>query len=115
MREYTRKNKDRKLNDGKVAGGRGRVTDKICDKIQNYFGTAIRETFGNKVEMKRSIWKSSKHMIRDADESLEKQHEFCPKSKDMWCTFCRVFFLKNLGLPLKDCQQTICWKGVRWA
>ena len=87
LREYKRKNRGVKLSDGKVASGKGRLTDNICDKMQNYFGTAIRENVGNKDGMKKAVWAIYKHVIRNDNESLEKQHDFCPKSKDTWCKF----------------------------
>ena len=36
LRELKRKNKGMKLNDGKTIGGKGRLTNVIIDKIQNY-------------------------------------------------------------------------------
>ena len=41
LRELKRKLKG-KTSDGKVLGGKSRLTDKIIDKIQNYYGEAIR-------------------------------------------------------------------------
>ena len=81
MREFKRKNRGVRLSDGKVASGKGRLTDTICDKIQNYFGTAIRENVGNKDGMKKAVWTIYKHVTRNDNESLEKQQDFCPKSK----------------------------------
>ena len=42
LRELKRKLKGKTLSDGKVLGGKSRLTDKIIDKIQNYYGEAIR-------------------------------------------------------------------------
>ena len=42
LRELKRKLKGETLSDGKVLGGKSRLTDKIIDKIQNYYGEAIR-------------------------------------------------------------------------
>ena len=33
--------KRQKLADGKTVGGKGRLTDKIIDSMQNYYGQAI--------------------------------------------------------------------------
>ena len=41
LRELKRKRKGEKLSDGKVLGGKGRLTVKIIDKIQNYYREAI--------------------------------------------------------------------------
>ena len=87
LREYKRKAKGTKLPDGKTAGGKGRLTDKVCDRMQNYFGTAIRSNAGNKEGMQKAIWAIYHHMIRDDRKSLEDQHEFCPKTQETWCKF----------------------------
>ena len=42
LREYKRKKQGIKLADGKSVGGKGRLTDVLVDKMQNYFGEAIR-------------------------------------------------------------------------
>ena len=42
LREYKRKGKGQKLSDGKGISGAGRLTDKVIDKMQNYYGKAIR-------------------------------------------------------------------------
>ena len=41
LREYKRKNKGRKLADGKPVGGIGRLIDAFIDIIQNNYGEAI--------------------------------------------------------------------------
>ena len=48
IREYIRKNKGRILSDGKKVDGTNRLTDKIVNKIQNYYGQAIRNNTGDK-------------------------------------------------------------------
>lgn len=35
------------LSDGKPIRGKGRVTDKLADKLKNYFGEAIFESSGD--------------------------------------------------------------------
>ena len=47
LREPEHKRKGEKLSDVKVLGGKGRLTDKIIDKIQNYYGEAIRNNTGD--------------------------------------------------------------------
>ena len=44
-----------KLNDGLTVGGKNRLTDKIIDRFQNYFGIAIRSNTGDQDGMSRSI------------------------------------------------------------
>ncbi|CAH3044759.1 unnamed protein product, partial [Pocillopora meandrina] len=77
----------KKLADGKGVAGKGRLTDKVINRIQNYYGNAIRENCGNLQGMKESIKAIQCHMIVDEDMSLKKQHRHCPKDKDTWCKF----------------------------
>ena len=53
LRQYKKQKKGLKLNDGKVVSGKGHLTKVIIDKIQNYYGIAIRNNIGNQLEMKR--------------------------------------------------------------
>ena len=87
LREYKRKGKGQKLSDGKGIGGAGRLTDKVIDKMQNYYGKAIRDNKGDLEGMKRSISAIFKHMIRDESLPLESQHSMCPQNKNTWCKF----------------------------
>ena len=36
-----------KLSDGKTIGGKGRLTDKLIDTLNNYYGMAIRKNKGD--------------------------------------------------------------------
>ena len=56
LRDYKKRMRGRKLSDGKGVGGAGRLTDKIIDKIQNFYGQGIRNSNGDKESMKESIW-----------------------------------------------------------
>ena len=87
LRDYKQKNKGKKLSDGKGIGGKGRLTDKICDKMQNHYGTAIRSHSNDPDGMYESIWAIFKHMIKCDSESLEEQHRYCPKIQSTWCKF----------------------------
>ncbi|CAH3114455.1 unnamed protein product, partial [Pocillopora meandrina] len=87
LRKFKKEMKGRKLADGKGVAGKGRLTDKVINRIQNYYGNAIRENCGNLQGMKESIKAIQCHMIVDEDMSLKKQHRHCPKGKDTWCKF----------------------------
>ena len=63
------------------------MTDKVIDKMQNYYGKAIRGNKGDLEGMKKSIKAIQHHMIKNDKESLKKQHEYCPKSADTWCKY----------------------------
>ena len=79
--------KGKKLLDGKTVGGKGRLTDKVIDKMQNYYGKAIRGNKGNLEGMKSSIKAIQHHMVKSRKLSLEQQHQYCPKSADTWCKY----------------------------
>ena len=79
LREYKRKKRGLKLADGLSVGGRGRLVDKLIDKIQNYYGEAIRNNANDLDGMVNAIWAIYKHIIVDDSQSLEEQHSLCPK------------------------------------
>ena len=87
LRKYKKDKKASKLSDGKSVGGKGRLTDKTIDQMQNYYGKAIRENKGNLPGMKQSIKAIQCHMIKSSKLSLNKQHQHCPKSKDTRCKY----------------------------
>ena len=87
LRKYKNDMKGKKLADGKSIGGRGRLTDKVIDKMQNYYGKAIRGNKGNLEGMKTSIKAIQHHMVKNDKLTLKKQHQYCPKSADTWCKY----------------------------
>ena len=55
LRKLKSENKG-KLSDGKPLTGKGRLTEKLINKLQNYFGIAIRQSTGTTVfELKKAI------------------------------------------------------------
>ena len=99
LREYKRKMHSIKLKDGKGVGGSGRLTDKMCDRMQNNFGEAIRNNIGDKDGMYNAIWAIFKHMVINPGETLEEQHNLCPR--DGWCLFWKSpqNYIEKKGLP----------------
>lgn len=57
------------------------------NKMQKYYGRAIRENSGDLHKMKTRIWAIVYQMIKDESSSLEEQHKLCPKGEDTWCKF----------------------------
>ena len=55
LREFKRKHRGMKLSDNTVVGGKGRLTDQVIDKIQNYYGEANRTNAGNIELMETAI------------------------------------------------------------
>ena len=80
LREYKRKNRGSKLSDGKTVGRSERLTDEVVDKIQNFYGQAIRNNRGDLEGMKNDIWAIYGHTICD-ECPLEVQHSRCPQRK----------------------------------
>ena len=79
-------NRCRKLKQTvKGLGGRGRLTDAMIDKLQNYFGIAIRSTSNIEI-MKKSIYASLFHV---ASSRVNNYHTHCPDGKESWCRFKR--------------------------
>lgn len=76
-----------KMSDGGKVDGRGRLTDNFVDRMQKYYGRAIRENAGDLHQMKNSVWAIYHHMIKDDSCSLEEQHKLCPKGEGTWCKF----------------------------
>ena len=46
----------KKLSDGLGVGGQHRLTDKMIDKMQNFYGQCVRNSDSDIISMKNSIW-----------------------------------------------------------
>ena len=101
LREYKRKNKGKILGDGKSVGGKGRLGDKIIDKMQNFYGQAIRNNVGEIEQMRNDIWAIFNHMIKDDEKTLAEQHSLCPTGITSWCKFNRerTLYTENNRIP----------------
>ena len=74
------------LSDGKPIGGKGRLTDKIINKMQNYFGIAIRQFTGTTVyELKKAVETVLFHCSEASD--LNTRHNMSPRTSDSLCKF----------------------------
>ena len=87
LRKYKSVMKGKLTVDRKTAGGQGRLTDKVIDKMQKFFGQAILNTEGDKQIMIKDIWEVLKHMVDENRALLEPQHDNCPKGNDSWCKY----------------------------
>ena len=75
----------RKLKrDNPGLGGRGKLTDSLIDKLQNYYGIAIRSNVGNLAGMKKAIHASLMHCASSEACPL---HDHCPISSASWCKY----------------------------
>lgn len=71
-----------KLSDGKTIGGRGRLTDEVIERLQRYYGYAIRQNTSNTSDMRKAVWALFLHT---ASSNEYPQHSLCPK--DSWCKY----------------------------
>ena len=83
--------------------GRGKLTDKIVNAMQNYFGLAIRQNQGNLYGMKKAIGAILWHCTDFKDDSY--RHRYCPVGPDSWCKWRQdqdngtSKYKKNINLP----------------
>ena len=68
----------------KGMGGRGNLTDFMIDKLQNYYGIAIRSNIGNLKGMKKGIYASLFHCSSSKKRNL---HDHCPDGPESWCRY----------------------------
>ena len=86
LRNLKKEKKGQKLSDGKTIGGLGRLSDKLIDTLQTYYGMAIRNNCGNLQAMAKAIWAGLQH--RHSTDA-EPRHEYCPPGGDSWCGYQR--------------------------
>lgn len=60
------------------------LPDAVVDKLQTYYGLAIRRNVHDQTNMKNAIWAISYHKI-STDENPP--HDYCPKGPDTWCKY----------------------------
>jgi len=92
LRKLRKDWKEKKLSDGK--GIQGRLTDKTVNKMQNYFGMAIRQNSAiawnnDRAEalytMKKGVLAVLWHCTDFPDTA--DRHKFCPRQPDSWCKY----------------------------
>ena len=83
--------------------GRGKLTDKVINTLQNYLGMAIRDNKGNLYQMKKAVGAVLWHCTQFADEAF--RHRFCPSNENSWCKWQRdqitgnSTYKKSINLP----------------
>ncbi|GFT36960.1 uncharacterized protein TNCV_175051 [Trichonephila clavipes] len=86
----------------KGLGGKGKLSDSFIDKIQNYYGIAIKSNIGNLEEMQRTVIATFYHCCSGKSNTM---HGQCPLGSESWCAYQRaqsagkVFYDKNADLP----------------
>ena len=87
LRRLKKDYKGKKLADGKCLGGRGRLTDDEIDRLQYYYGQAIRQNKNNLPAMRKAVWATFFHKS-STDE--KPSHSLCPPGSDSWCGYQRA-------------------------
>ena len=68
----------------KGLGGRGKLTNAVIDRLQNYYRIAIRSNKDNLEGMKNAVLASLFHVSSSKDNEW---HDYCPRTTDSWCLF----------------------------
>ena len=102
LRKLRQNYKGKKLADGKGIMGKGRLTDKCINTLQNYFGMAIRQNTSSVYLMKKSIGAVLYHCSDILDENI--RHQFCPKNGDGWCKWQNDQLNKTKAKRKLSCQ-----------
>ena len=84
------------LPDGKKIGGAGRLTEKFINKVQNYYGIAIRQNTDSLVKMRKAVGAVLYHSSEAG--SLEARHQFC----DIDSSWCKYRIAEKLGNQYQD-------------
>lgn len=84
LRTLKQKSKNTKLADGKSLSGKNRLTDLAVQKLQIFYGLAIRRNCHSLDEMKKAVWATYFHVM---SSNSEPRHELCPKDPNTWCKY----------------------------
>ena len=82
LRKLKQKHRRETLSDGKGIGGKGRLTDVVINKLQNYCVMAIRENLDSIVKMQSNMMASLYHVAASKENP---DHTMCPENG--WCKF----------------------------
>ena len=86
LRKLKKDYRGQKLEDGLGLGGQGRLTDRLVDKLQAYYGMAVRGHRNDLQGMARAVWAALMHRV---STDSNPQHQFCPPGADSWCRYQR--------------------------
>ena len=67
----------------KELGGRGKLTDATIDRLQNYYGIAIRQNKNDLQGMRSAIRATLFHVASNKSNNFHYPH--CPEGPDSWC------------------------------
>ena len=72
------------LSDSKKISGIGRHTKKVIDKLQKYYGMAVRSNVGDLRGMMMAVQATLHHMTSTDDRPV---HHMCPEGENSWCSY----------------------------
>ena len=80
--------------------GKGKLTDKAINYLQNCYGMAIRQNVDNLYQMKKCVSAILFHCLDIPDP--EKRHKWCLRTDDSWCSYWNKTksYTNKLSLPL---------------
>ncbi|GFW99287.1 uncharacterized protein TNCV_3981121 [Trichonephila clavipes] len=102
--------KSQKLSDENPLYGRNRLTEAEIDRLQAYYGLAMRRNLSSVKDLQQAIWAIFLHKL-STDE--KPQHEFCPSDTDTWCKFKKAELLGetyhkySLPVDVVDAMRTV--------
>ena len=65
--------------------GRGKLTEKVINSMQNFYGLAIRSNTGNLYAMRKAVYAILFHFTDTPN--LATRHMFCPREQNSWCKY----------------------------
>lgn len=92
LRDLKNKTKG-KLSDGKPLSGKNRLTEAAIQKIQTFYGLAIRRNTHSYKDMQKAVWACYFHIMSTNEKPM---HQLCPKDEESWCKFNKSLVLEGL-------------------
>ena len=77
---------------GQSISGKGKLTEALVKKIQNYYGRAIRDNSDDTTLMKKRIFAILFHLSSSDDHP---KHVHCPEGDSSWCFWQRALAIKE--------------------
>ncbi|GFV71047.1 uncharacterized protein TNCV_1447471 [Trichonephila clavipes] len=71
----------------KNLSGKGKLTDCFIDRLQNYYGIAVRSSVGNLSCLQQNVIAALYHCSSSVEKPM---HGQCPIGKDSWCYYQRA-------------------------
>lgn len=73
-----------KLSDGKPLAGKGRLTNLAIQRIQTFYGLAIRRNANQLDKMREDVWATFYHLL---STNSNPRHRLCPQDSETRCKY----------------------------